>query len=127
MNSRRVKIFNIAGAIYLGVYMILPGCLCQVLSVFGVALHDLELPPNVCVISADSNLPCHCDHADSKKAELAHSPHVDCEAEHFIVVPLAAEFTICLADSDPDEFVRSRAPPPPCQSVSRVFTGVFLV
>ncbi len=127
MVTHGVKLLNITGAIYLGIYMVLPGCLCQVLSIFGVALHDFELPQNVCVVSTDSNLPCSCDHAESKKGELVQPIIIEGEPEHIVFEPLPAEVQIQLLSLDPIKNVRSRAPPPPGHSVSRVFTGVFLV
>ena len=109
--------------------MILLGCLCQVLSVFGVSVHDDHaIPQNNCVIiTADSNLPCHCDELDCKKGELTQKITFDGTPERMVSEFLPEESQILLEHPDPRENVQSRAPPPPGLPLDRVFTGVYLV
>lgn len=128
MDCERVKLLKTVGAIYLGIYMILPGCLCQVLSVFGVSIHGQSIPQNVCLVSAvEATFPCHCDHLDSKKGELTQKLDFDGTPESYILEFLPEESQIRLDYSGSRENVRSRAPPPPGLSLDRVFTGVYLV
>ena len=57
--------------IYLGIFPILPGCLCQVLGAFGISLHEASLAGAECVMTdASQTIPCHCEEATSKAVEV---------------------------------------------------------
>lgn len=92
----RMMAFKTALAIYLGVYLLLPGCLCQVLTALGVSVHapaaaSQPLPHLVsgsgadgagAVFTAIDDRPgvCHCDERMVKSAErpvVASAPSID--------------------------------------------------
>lgn|GEM_PF-1424590 len=63
--------FGAISAIYSGLYLILPGCLCPLLNCFGVTHVDSSTQTEErCVMTDGSNQAlCHCHDAASKTAE----------------------------------------------------------
>jgi hypothetical protein len=123
-----VKLASIIGALYLGIYLILPGCLCQLLEAFGIEVHDQSIPAATCVISdAAGVVVCHCDHPSAKTAEVSPTEIWEkCLSPTVSKLPADA-----LEVPPPAEVIRlnqSRAPPGLVgpQSV-RTFSGVFLI
>lgn len=119
-------------AIYIGIYLILPGCLCQVLSAFGIdgPGHRSEAGERcgeVAVAEANGALPgCHCEDTSSKVAE----PPSSNESESLSCpVVLISELSVGVGieDSDCVLHLGSRAPPGPSPWSLAVFSGVYLV
>ena len=123
-----VNLVSAIGAIYLGIYLILPGCLCQLLETFGVTVHDRSIPQSECVlVGVTASFVCHCDHHASKTAELSPTQTEASIQTEFVTdlptdssdLPFSAEFT---------RTRQSRAPPNGAPALShRIFSGVFLI
>lgn len=116
------------GAVYLGIYLILPGCLCQLLGAFGVETVEGRSGPRTCEVrGSDGVSVCHCNEHEFKKAEaLAAAEFQDHEPIQFDE-PLA-EFAPPSPSASLLHAPGSRAPPtPPNPWSSRTFSGVFLI
>lgn len=125
-----LKIFGAITAVYLGLYLVLPGCLCQLLHCF-----DL-VPPSAAarqvestfLSSAGSETICHCHEVVSKNVETPPSTEsVPAPVQDLASVPLDWEinhaiFTL-IRSSGP------RAPPVRLRALTslRSFTGVYLI
>lgn len=117
-------------AVYVGIYLILPGCLCQILGAFGLSSGDVRYADTGDVVtSMSSNEPCHCHEISDKAVELAMA-----EGSLPDVVPSMGE-KVFTETGLPMVVLRSdhafgRAPPDETADTShalRYFTGVFLI
>lgn len=124
-----VNRFGVIIAVYLGAYLVLPGCLCQVLGAFGLTTKQELREPVPVIGSVASNLPCHCHDAPGKFAEPALATAV--EMEHFASVTAMPEIGIAIPPVDPAlRFHQGRAPPPawvPASNRLRDFTRIYLI
>jgi hypothetical protein len=124
-----VRIFGAITAVYLGLYLLLPGCLCQILGVFGVQVHPPRMAGSGEYIAGEPSIMCHC-HEQSPKTAEAPAGVVDLSPATDDFVFLSPE---SVAFSVPRAIVSekpSRAPPPgtiPSPTLLRSFTGVFLI
>lgn len=118
-------------AIYVGIYLILPGCLCQIAGAFGFAREGLPQRHSHPEFAAETavGLPCHCHEVTTKSVE---SPVADSAAPEAIlsqVEPVQAGFDGNLKGALDAPF-SGRAPPRAATAPSithRCFTGVFLI
>lgn len=124
-----MKIFGAITAVYLGLYLVLPGCLCQLLHCF-----DL-VPPSAAARQVESTFLsnsvsdtiCHCHEVVSKNVETPPTESVPAPVQDFASVPPNWE-------NDPAIFtlIRSsgpRAPPVRLRALTtlRSYTGVYLI
>lgn len=125
-----MKILQIVASIYLGIFLILPGCLCQVLAPFGIIIHDHDhdVPSEICMEGAsDSVPPCHCEHLDEKHADLLLEFDFEPELEGVFVEFSTVDFLLRFRSDKGNDAVHSRAGPPPPYIPSPVLTGKFLI
>lgn len=115
---------------YLALYLVLPGCLCQLLGVFGWDIHSHSQSsgeqPFVITAAAENSPPCHCDTIDPKDCDV---PPAQAEATQpdLPSAPLYATLLPAEKETDVTLFAPSRAPPGrPFWSLS-THSGVFLV
>jgi hypothetical protein len=117
-------------AVYVGIYLILPGCLCQILGAFGFSSEAPRYADtNDVVTSISSNTSCHCHEISDKAVELG---MVECGLPE--VAPSTGE-KVFTETALPAIALRSdrafgRAPPDRTVGAShalRYFTGVFLI
>lgn len=117
-------------AVYLGVYLILPVCLCQTLAAFGVFVHEsveATSETTVSLLQENGTFPCHCEDHVCKNADVTQDWE-ECEQ------PTPDVFQSMLSVDSVRKSVRtdndhSRAPPPPriaCSNSAAVFC-VFLL
>ncbi|MCF6312267.1 MAG: hypothetical protein L3J39_07425 [Verrucomicrobiales bacterium] len=114
-------------SVYIGVYLILPGCLCQMLAPFGIqVLHappDGSIDPNhsapVAILTApipcDNPVDCHCDDSTLKTAEQSVVADVLYQEDIFKAVaacPWAAASDLPKPSPHTANQMGSRAPPP---------------
>lgn len=112
-------------AVYVGVYLLLPGCLCQVLSAFGVSTHSHYTPEQNEWHSDITVISCHCSDFCQKAADLQNSrtqtelvPEI---AWTFVELPVARErskSSVLATDRGPPGFIPFTAPR---------FTGSFRI
>ena len=123
-----VKWASSIGAVYLGIYLILPACLCQFLAAFGLSLHASTASGDDCTVAGQSlGVVCHCeDHVD-KSAE-AETPGIELSARIDV-----SDSGMPGAESVGDRDHATGSPPvrgPPSPSLHghhRCFSGVFLI
>ncbi len=123
-----MKFLSAIGAIYLGIYLILPGCLCQLLGAFGVEVSEGTNGPRTCEVRGlDNAFVCHCNEHEFKKAEaLASTESQDHGPAEFAEPVAELVLTSPPASSTPSS--GSRAPPWSASPWSgRTFSGVFLI
>jgi hypothetical protein len=113
----------------LGIFPILPGCLCQVLEAFGVSAHDSSSSQLVCVMTDGSGkVSCHCDHTNRKDVEIPAGNGSD-SLERFYALSLQWGEPFEFPDNARVSSRQDRAPPGSFASHSarRVFSGVYLI
>lgn len=123
-----MRFLSAAGAIYLGIYLILPGCLCQLLGAIGIEVSEGSSPVHSEEFSSWENVvTCHCNEHESKNAEAMAS--VDFERIEQSPTGEFADFSLpTLRDSEAQRLPTSRGPPLSALSwSSRAFSGVFLI
>ncbi len=114
-------------SIYLGIFLILPGCLCQLLSPFGIdVLHappDGSVDPNhtgppLATLSSPANpsplVDCNCDDTTLKSAERCGCSTILHQEDIFSIVahcPWSDLNAQTLNLPDPPKQISSRAPP----------------
>ncbi len=118
-------------AVYVSLYLILPGCLCQILTVFGCGSaihagapigHLLEFAP----LDESLAMSCHCDEHVDKSTELPFPESFDTSSleleGHIINAPVfkLAEFNVGYSAG-------SRAPPGGSFWTLTSHSGVFLI
>lgn len=124
-----VKRFGAIIAVYLGIYLILPGCLCQILSTFGwIESSERQEMSQEVVASLASDTPCHCHDGVGKVAELVPAELV----QDMVLVPLADLPALSGVPqvSPAIGLSQGRSPPPlPCLAANRLrfVTGVYLI
>lgn len=125
-----MKIFGAITAVYLGLYLVLPGCLCQLLHCFGLVSPTSESQQVDSTYLSDSggNTICHCHEVVSKNVELPPSiESVPAPVQDFASAPedwdSAPAFFTLIKSSGP------RAPPLRLRALTtlRSFTGVYLI
>lgn len=123
-----MNLVSAIGVVYLGIYLVLPGCLCQLLETFGVAVHDRSVPRSECVIvDASTSFICLCDHQAPKTAELSPTES-DPDNQAQFVTGLSNRRIDFFLSADATRVRQSRAPPGSGTSLShRSFSGVFLI
>ena len=123
-----MKFLSSIGAIYLGIYLILPGCLCQLLTAFGVEISEGGNRVTSCEIrDLDDAFACHCNHHDLKKAELASVDESQANGPVHFVETLEQFVPLPLPRPRAGQF-GSRAPPTERDLLScRAYLGVFLI
>ncbi|MCB1077099.1 MAG: hypothetical protein KDM64_04630 [Verrucomicrobiae bacterium] len=125
-----VKVFGAISAVYLGIYLVLPGCLCQLLEAFGIPLHGQGRSFQVCVYTGNPSAPpCHCHHVSAKTADLDPSLVIVPEPG-FNPADWSADEAFQLQTVPPIDSVRGRAPPsgpPSARNSLRTLTGVYLI
>ena len=117
-------------AVYLGIYTILPGCLCQILGVFGLAPAAMvEAGQQPVVSSLSSDQPCHCHEVSGKIFDHVPQPAYEIEAFASFAGTVAG-LTAFLPGVSEGDLYQGRAPP----FIGgfewnrlRNFTGVFLI
>ncbi|MFK5923512.1 MAG: hypothetical protein QM496_15145 [Verrucomicrobiota bacterium] len=132
---------------YIGVYLILPGCLCQMLTPFGINV--LHAPPDgsavanhsvpVATLTAPATCPspvdCNCDDTSLKTAEQSVVSNVLYQVDIFKATapcPWAELDILPTRFSNPPSLISSRAPPD-CQRPyslkrpSQTLYGIMLV
>lgn len=124
-----MKRFGAIIAVYLGIYLVLPGCLCQILSTFGWSEAPVrqEMFREV-VASLASDTPCHCHDGLGKVAELVPAEWV----QDHVLVPLEdlPALSGVLRVPPAIRLSQGRSPPPrPCLAANRLrcVTGVYLI
>ena len=118
-------------AVYVSLYLILPGCLCQILTVFGCenahhAKIQIDLPREIAPQHKSYAMVCHCDDQVDKTAEVQSAETFDDSAltfERRIVNPPVFK----LADSNARYSAGSRAPPGGAFWTLTSHSGVFLI
>ena len=118
-------------AVYVSLYLILPGCLCQIRTVFGCenAIHaasQIDLPLEAAPLHKSYSMVCHCDDHVDKTAEAQFAEAFDDSAltiQSRIVNP--PDFK--LADSNARYSAGSRAPPGWAFWTLTSHSGVFLI
>ncbi|MBL9153246.1 MAG: hypothetical protein JNK37_12205 [Verrucomicrobiales bacterium] len=117
-------------ALYFGIYLILPGCLCQLLEACGIQVHASNRPAQVCLIQGDSSsVPCHCHGVAAKAVDLEFAT-VAAPEPLTEVAPFDLTAAVLLLPALPTEVGLGRAPPAlshPSPATLRIFTGVFQV
>jgi len=118
-------------AAYVSLYLVLPGCLCQVLSAFGIELSHVAIV-EVGEPSVSANGPaqpgpvCHCHEDLSKVAEV-----VEDRSQEIPVLSLNgsafATQAPALFPADESPGLHSRGPPGPAAWTSAPRSGVFLI
>jgi len=117
-------------AVYVGIYLILPGCLCQILGAFGLSSAAARYADTTDVVtSISSNTSCHCHEISDKAVELAMAEGGLPEVSQSTGEKIFAETAL------PTIFLRAkqtfgRAPPDQVAGAfhaHRYFTGVFLI
>lgn len=125
-----MKRFGAILSVYLGIYLILPGCLCQILFAFGLGESPGRPESSHAVIaSLASDTPCHCHEASGKLADLVPAGGVQ-EAPFVAVSELPPAFSATPPLPPAVGFSPGRSPPPrPCLTANRLrsVTGVFLI
>lgn len=125
-----VKRAGVIFAVYLGIYTILPGCLCQILGVLGLApAAMLEAGQQRVIASLSSDQPCHCHEVSGKILDLVPQPAYEIEA-FTTVVGTVAGLTSVLPGISKEDLYQGRAPPVIGRfgwNRLRNFTGVFLI
>lgn len=126
----RVKRAGVIFAVYLGIYTILPGCLCQILGVLGLAPAAMvEAGQQTVIASLSSGQPCHCHEVSGKILDLV--PQPACEVEAFTnIVGTVASLTAVPPGISKEDLYQGRAPPVIGRfewNRLRNFTGVFLI
>lgn len=123
--------FGAVSAVYLGIYLILPGCLCQLLHCFGgTPVDSLTRSEERSVLTNNSNLTiCHCHDVASKTVEPTQTSE---KGSDTFAGPAAL-----LEDANQHvpsqisaELANGRAPPfvgLPSITSLRSFTGVYLI
>jgi hypothetical protein len=117
-------------AVYVGIYLILPGCLCQILGAFGLSSEAVRFADSSdLVTSISSNNSCHCHEISDKSVELAMGegslPEGSPSTGERVVTETALPAIALRSDR-----AFGRAPPDWTASAShslRYFTGVFLI
>lgn len=123
-----MKILQVVASIYLGIFLILPGCLCQVLAPFGIIIHDHDVPSGIGIVeTSDSAPPCHCDHHDEKYADLLLEFDFEPKLEGAFVEFASVDFLLRFRADKSIDAMHSRAGPPPPHVPSPVITGKFLI
>lgn len=126
----RLNRLKAIAAVYVGIYLILPGCLCQILGAFGLSSETVRFADSSDVVSTiSSNTSCHCHEISDKSVELAMGEGSLPESS-----PSTGERVVTETDL-PTIALRSdrafgRAPPDRVEGASlshRYFTGVFLI
>ncbi len=128
---KAVSVLKSILAVYVSLYLILPGCLCQILTVFGCenAIHaasQIDLPLEVAPLHKSYSMVCRCDEHVDKTAEAQ-------SAEAFEIAALTFESRIVnppvfkLADSNARYSAGSRAPPGGAFWTLTSHSGVFLI
>ena len=123
-----MRMLSAAGAIYLGIYLILPGCLCQLLGAFGIEVSEGRSPAQSEEIrDGNAIVTCHCNEHESKDAEAA--PPVGFEVIGQSPAREPTDFSLpSLRDSGAPLLPTSRGPPDSAlRWSSRSFSGVFLI
>lgn len=117
-------------AVYVGIYLILPGCLCQILGAFGLSSEAARYADTSDVVtSISSNTSCHCHEISDKAVELAMAEGGLPEISQSTGEKVSAE-TALPTISLPSKQAFGRAPPDRVADAShalRYFTGVFLI
>jgi len=115
--------------IYLGIFPILPGCLCQVLGAFGISLHETSLSGAECVINPSSeSIHCHCEESTSKSIEVP--PNFEDELARLMATASHGEPTAAFPAAVSASDIRGRSPPAPPNDRShcvRTVSGVFRI
>ncbi len=124
-----VKRFGTIFAVYLGVYLVLPGCLCQVLGAFGLSTKSEKRESSTVVESVAANLPCHCHDAPGKFAEAGTA--TEAEPGGFQWTTSMPDIGVAILPAEPARDLHlGRAPPPgriPASSRLRDFTRIYLI
>lgn len=118
-----------AFACWIGIFLILPGCLCQLLSCVGIDLHGggerHGQVPKLFAPNATSFAECHCDEDTGKVAEssptgrLVESEFTAAETiDEGLLVPAAAPFS---------RLQSTRAPPPVLRAPASEFRALVSV
>ena len=116
-------------AVYVSLYLVLPGCLCQILSAFGVGVCEVmvsvEKNAPVIVGSEETGI-CHCDQHLTKTAEAIEVRSQEC------VTPaqISSAFSVYTPSLFPASFVprlHPRGPPGSIRWTSAPQSGVFLI
>jgi hypothetical protein len=119
---RNLKVFL---AIYLGIYLVLPGCLCETLAVFGFSSDKTEQVDLTLVGDHASWSPvCHCDEVCVKAAEVTVNESHSHEQQLFsrIHLPFQSDFNA------PEAFrVVHVGRPPPDRLATQNFHALFSV
>jgi hypothetical protein len=117
-------------AVYVGIYLILPGCLCQILAAFGLSSEAARYADTSDVVtSISSNTSCHCHEISDKAVELAMAEGGLPEVSQSTGEKVFAE-TARPPISLQSKQAYGRAPPDRVADAShalRYFTGVFLI
>ncbi|MDF1739000.1 MAG: hypothetical protein P1U86_07560 [Verrucomicrobiales bacterium] len=117
--------------VYVSLYLILPGCLCQILTVFGCedALHAsvaIDLPVEVAPVNEVQVMACHCDELVDKAAEVQ-SAEVFESASLLLATRVGRPSVYKLAGSNAGYPAGSRAPPGGSFWTLTSRSGVFLI
>jgi len=121
-----------AFACWIGIFLILPGCLCQLLACVGIELHDGSIQggskPAIIGQSLASAIDCHCDEDVAKVAETTPTDlaSAGATAAVWLVVANASQPAAPPFFGSP----AARAPPGvPCASASdfRALVSVWLI
>ncbi len=117
-------------ALYLGIYLILPVCLCQMLAAFGVFVHESAetiSETSVGLLHEQGSFPCHCEDPVCKTADI---PQDGDDAER--TTPDEFQPALTTASTRISAWANqthSRAPPPleiACSNIAAFFC-VFLI
>ena len=126
-----VRIFGAISAVYLGLYLIVPGCLCQLLNCFGVVPGDFSTRTEERLAFADDShsTVCHCHDALSKTAEVTQSTESS-SGTFASPIALLKETDLNVPSQKVAALGSGRAPPTvslPSIASLRSFTGVYLI
>lgn len=115
-------------AVFLGIYLVLPSCLCQLLCAVGVAPLPVDSGAETRLVCTDfSPHICHCHDHTSKVAEVVPT-HENIDPAPSLSPVQASVFSSIFA---PEAIMVARPRPPPCLAASAsaraAQLGVFLI
>ncbi|MEZ5300880.1 MAG: hypothetical protein R3F11_09545 [Verrucomicrobiales bacterium] len=116
-------------AIWVSLWLLLPGCVCQILAMFGIDLHPGSTGEGDRIAAQVATLDCHCHEVTQKCAEKTSARVLEEAAFSPMFVALGEGLSMEKSVVCEGRSGRLRAPPPPCWwgGVTREVTGVFLI
>ncbi|MDF1850044.1 MAG: hypothetical protein P1U85_04360 [Verrucomicrobiales bacterium] len=131
-----MSVFKAIFSIYIGIYLVLPSCFCQVVSAFGgealphalIEEGEKKNKPDALSVCASSDLLppiCHCDEGGEKIAEAGNS-----NEHQYLPFPcsrLIPRIHRAPGDSESQFLAPARAPPGQPRWSLLPFSGVYLI